>query len=983
MNQLTTSIDVVTADELSEGDVVYYAVIDGNAQTYLADVVTAEIDKVNRNTLTATTTDGDEYIQSGVHNHVNWDGYDDGVRNLEGDTSYDLYLDKYGYLMVFTETAYTGNFVLITDGYFESGRTEDVYGAMVWDGEDLVDTDITSGGDLFIDDNRNDNDWDNLKAFRGINDDDDSLLTIVAALSEDGDLVPVEDSTNSHDVRVIAIDDNEVLGRNYTDGSAYITDARGWDDGDTAYDWNFDNDVEIRALSTTVYYFVYQSRGETIVDEYVGYANVPSLYEDDKALIQDVYAVGTLVDRESGLGNTDYYTANVVVVELDGNYRADAEQVFIYDTPVVGSSVKTEEVSMIRADGSAATVEIDLTRSTGIFNDAYGIAGDKRIMPGLFYMWETNDDGVYIVERMTNTDIANNKYAVGQVSTSLATLEYDWVEVQLWNHEGFTTADLDNTDTGARKTFGYVAGESQVYGLDYSVEEINWRGDYTLVAELDEDIDAADALDERVDISRTQNAAQENQNDAGTLFWNKNDVLVSYNGDGEIVYAVSFNNYHSYSAAELDDLPIVAQNIDFAQYVWNAVKPAAKETFDTARPTVTKGDYDLKWGVSRDIDGSISKITIPYTVWSADGFKDYAYVVSPATGNQIAISGLTTFTSEDVEVAVDTGDASATVSGEQTIVVHSQGDNNDVTKTYTFLITYANDATGTDLYLKSDANKTPLDKAPVVNTYDGSKNVSLENLKDNYYAHNGASWSWTFVDGNGDEVGSDVGINDVAYAVVTVTAATPNTEATYIIEFNQTSHAAAGLAKALKATGASTEDVIEALETAGYSADADIAAAMKAINAPVDEVYAGWVKAYSLTSDSYDDIATALKNAGYESADIVTGFIDSDVDTGLVKGAGSSISGIDGEYIVALDATDGDIIAGNLAAVVSAAGCDLANVAFSWTDSNNGSYGPMGWTDWSNQWTAMRNAARTGMIEYYVTITCDDLTLSVDLVAAE
>lgn len=170
LNQLTKDIPVVTADELAEGDVVYYAVIDGNAQTYLADMVTAEIDRVNRNTLTATTTDGDEYIQSDVHNHVDWAGYDDGVRNLEGDVSYDLYLDKYGYLMVFTETAYSGNFALLTDGWFMSQRSGDEYAAMVWNGEDLVDTDITSGGSLFIYDDRNDNDWDNLKAFEDIND---------------------------------------------------------------------------------------------------------------------------------------------------------------------------------------------------------------------------------------------------------------------------------------------------------------------------------------------------------------------------------------------------------------------------------------------------------------------------------------------------------------------------------------------------------------------------------------------------------------------------------------------------------------------------------------------------------------------------------------------------------------------------------------------------------------------------------------------
>ena len=459
LNQLTKDIPVVTADELAEGDVVYYAVIDGNAQTYLADMVTAEIDRVNRNTLTATTTDGDEYVESDVHDHVGWDGFESGVRNLEGNTSYDLYLDKYGNLMVFTETAYSGNFALLTDGWFMSQRSGDEYAAMVWNGEDLVDTDITSGGSLFIYDDRNDNDWDNLKAFEDINDNGSAMLTIVAALNEDGELVPVEDSTNTRDIRIIATDDNVIPGRDYETGDAYIT---GTNDR-TAYDTIDSTNAEVRALSSTVYYYVYEESGDTIVDEYVGYANLPSLYDDDLALIEDVYVVGTRENRESNLRNATYYTANVVVVEFTRSYRANAEQVFIYDTPVVGNSVKLEDVDMIRADGTMDTVTIDLTKSVGA---TYDPAGEKRINPGLYYMWATNDEGVYVVERMTAEDIADSRYAVGQVSTSLATMDNDWVEVRQWNVTG---------ETSEYDTYGYVADSSKTYTLDYSVEQYNWN----------------------------------------------------------------------------------------------------------------------------------------------------------------------------------------------------------------------------------------------------------------------------------------------------------------------------------------------------------------------------------------------------------------------------------------------------------------------------------------------------------------------------
>ena len=579
LNQLDKDTAVKTADELNEGDVVYYAVIDGNAQTYLAEMVTAEIDKVNRNTLTATTTDGDEYLQSDVHNHVGWAGFEDGVRNLEGKVSYDLYLDKYDNLMVFTETAYTGDFALLTDGYFESSRTEDIYAAMVWNGEELVDTDITSGGDLFIYDNRDDNDWDNLKDFAGINDDGGAMTTIVAALSEDGDLVPVEDSTNTRDIRIVATDDNVIPGRDYQDGTVYITDD------DTAYDLAVRGNAEIRALSTTVYYYVYEDGGDTIVEEYVGYANLPDLYADDKALIEDVYAVGTLSSRESGLGSTEYYTANVVVVEFSRSYRANAEQVFIVDTPVVSNSVKREDVEVIRADGTSDVVTLNLTKSVGA---TYDPAGEKRIAPGLYYMWETTEDGVYVVERMSAEDIADSRYAVGQVSTSLATLEYDWVEVELWNVRGMTTE---------KDTFGYKADSSKTYTLDYSVERYNWNDVWYLDADLAE-ADAEDVLDEQVDISRVQDAAQANYD--GRYYWNNNDVLISYNSSGDIIYAVSFNNYDTYTAAEMAYLALT-QDVDYAQYVFGSLVPAVPGTTDVTfygEDTVAGADADFEATVS-------------------------------------------------------------------------------------------------------------------------------------------------------------------------------------------------------------------------------------------------------------------------------------------------------------------------------------------------------------------------------------------------
>ena len=69
-------------------DVVYYAVIDGKAQTYKAEPVTAKIDKIDRNNLTATTADGTVYEEAGVHEHIYNPDYVKPVTEMAGGVSY-------------------------------------------------------------------------------------------------------------------------------------------------------------------------------------------------------------------------------------------------------------------------------------------------------------------------------------------------------------------------------------------------------------------------------------------------------------------------------------------------------------------------------------------------------------------------------------------------------------------------------------------------------------------------------------------------------------------------------------------------------------------------------------------------------------------------------------------------------------------------------------------------------------------------------
>ena len=555
INDIDKDFDIVCADELSDGDIVYYAVIDGNAQTYLAEMVTATIKSVNRRTLTATTTDGDEYVESGVCNHVNRNEYEDGVGNLSGSTSYDLYLDKFGYLGVFTETATSGNFVLLVNGWYNETRAGDEYAAMVWDREaqELVDTDITDGGELFIyhDNWTENNSWYNLKEFAGINNTGD-LETIVASLNEDGELIPVEDVFNKKTINIVSIDNDELLDDNdYHTGVAYDTSAN----ADDAYDHEADNDVEIRALSSTVYYYVYNTgnaKDDFVVNEYVGYKNVPELSDD--AIIEDVYAVGTLTDRESN--NSQYYTANIVVVEFSAPYDADAEQVFVVDTPVVDDDVTIDDVTVIRADGTMATVDIDLEASNYY---TYGTAAQHQYLaPGLYYMWETEDDGVYTISAMSHEDIAANDYTTGEVYTALGTYEADWVGIEAYVYDA--SGSLLDESTGVELEY-QLTEDSKLYTLGYDdADRYGYR--------------AADLSDETAKPMKVLDEIVLDVNDEEV----NNRVMVAFNSKDEIVYAISF----IYDDTGADN---------FVTTVWDDVKPAGEVALDdAAQITVTLGD---------------------------------------------------------------------------------------------------------------------------------------------------------------------------------------------------------------------------------------------------------------------------------------------------------------------------------------------------------------------------------------------------------
>lgn len=576
-------------DDPAAGDVIYYAVIDGKVQAYKADVVSAvKIDKVNRNTLTATV-DGTDYVQSEVHEHIVDPAYGEGVRNLVvGKVTYDLFLDRGGYLAAFVKSELGGNLALLTDGWFMAQRGGDEYAAKVYNREtkEQDDTTIVSGGPLFILSSGDNNQWKQLKYFGDTNDGTlvgdlnadtvgNVVTTMVGVLDEDGNLLPVDDESvyTRTTKRMVAVNNDEIVKDKYLKGVDYTT-SRG---ADTAYNTE-GADCEIRALTDTVYYYVYPAGKNVVVREYVGYNNLPSLTKDDLNEIEDVYAVGTLQGRESGYHDWSYYTADVVVVEFK-SYKAAAEAVFVYDFPVVTTQTKSraiDDIQIIDSNGEVKTVSIDVVSSYGFTN----VKNNHGFVPGLYWMYETAEEGIYKIEALDHDEINDTNFVVGQVATTNGTAAKAYTEIGLcqWDdvNEEVKYLGFDNADSSDDHAVRYLTDDSKYYTLDYELtsDSRDWEADLN---ESDWETTLAEGVDKisLKDVNKYTYRVTDVNGDVwyrdvytnnGASWHNNNEVLMLTKGNGDIVWAVSLERLYT-------DANGYEQTGSFAYQAWERCLP--------------------------------------------------------------------------------------------------------------------------------------------------------------------------------------------------------------------------------------------------------------------------------------------------------------------------------------------------------------------------------------------------------------------------
>ena len=558
-------------DELTAGDVVIYTVIDGTAYITLADTVeSVKIDKVNKNTVTVTTEDGDEYNQSGVDMVFKVDALDDlggvtknstdnnhAITSMKGKTSYDLFFDLYGNIVAYRTSVTSGDFVLLTDGWYNVAKGGDEYAVKAYLDDEIGTYDVDEGAkDFIISDSTGtlNNSWGNLKTIK-------ERMTTVASYTQndDGtlDLTPVDEVFNKKNIDVINLDVVELKKNDnkYLIGDAYETSDKA-DESNTyteaaTYDKDSkiesNEDVKVRPRTDTVYYYVYtNSKGKTVVDTYTGYDNAPSLKADE---IKGMYAVGT----EYG----DYYIANVIVVELKANYRTSAELVFIYDGPEITDKVGKDHFDIIHADGTTENVIINYTSANKLVEGKY---------EGLYWMYKSGDEYVvnFDTDKVKTSEYADEYITVGYVGEYVdgtTSANYAWIQPQYSNQSDAGTPVMD--EIRVKITTGTY------YTLNYETNRV------------DEEVAALDKSD--ADTVMAEKVGEKDDKD--------NMVLVVYNKSKEVIYAVSF------AVPEKRDDNQTAKNI-WERLLPEYVEPA-KNAYQEAKdaiakvPAVIDSDEDL------------------------------------------------------------------------------------------------------------------------------------------------------------------------------------------------------------------------------------------------------------------------------------------------------------------------------------------------------------------------------------------------------
>lgn len=304
--------------------------------------------------------------------------------------------------------------------------------------------------------------------------------------------------------------------------------------------------VPVRALANTTYYFVYNGSQNSVnasgltVTEKTGYSAASTWMANvDAKYVEDVYVVGKQAKDAYGT----YYTAEVVVVELNNQFRTSnvaAQHAFIYNYNY--STVNgIEYVQAILDTGVSQEIGIDLS-SSRTYVEAKSRPGGSLTGYGLYKLYPTATDNVYTAVRLTPADIrAAGCYDVGTVVTSHYTRGDDYDVINEWYlYEDPTDADdgkylnVTNDDDIAAPIVGY---QSTALGLLGRGNTPRKNSDTTSYYTLSYSTSGAGTATK----STVDTVLREDYYDTTRGTYNYNYVLVFHVGNS-IRYAVSFDS---------------------------------------------------------------------------------------------------------------------------------------------------------------------------------------------------------------------------------------------------------------------------------------------------------------------------------------------------------------------------------------------------------------------------------------------------------
>jgi hypothetical protein len=469
---------LVSEDEITVGDVIVYAKIDGVYYANLAEVVTDTIDYKGINYKTKVITCGDNtYGQSEITLNLDkfnaaflYDTFQDDVTNAEVEKAYDLYLDNYGYVRAYTANKYTNGLGLLTDAYYYTNyRTAEAKVTMVTADTEATDYDVSTSGAHwndagFIDtteggDNGNRGTWKRLNAMEG-------FKTNVAAYSEADGVLTLGDPTTSYTNKEQDIIKEE-LALTSTDTLSTRT-------------FTTDSSKTVRVTTDTVYYYV-DARNN--VTTWTGYENAPKklTLDADQNDIAYTVATKTKVSTNSG-ANAGYYYANVIVIEAqsstsnvyfgyysntktgkDASYWLNAVGPYTDDDDNTVYGTTTEKIE-----------KFDDLQQTPAF---YKITGAKVSLINENY----NKNGIYASTVKTGADIYNRNYI--ELANKVGFYPSE-VPVYVINKDSntnlylaYTATEMDIDDIQVDDELIYFVENKQVvYAIDASASELGRLG---------------------------------------------------------------------------------------------------------------------------------------------------------------------------------------------------------------------------------------------------------------------------------------------------------------------------------------------------------------------------------------------------------------------------------------------------------------------------------------------------------------------------